>query len=104
MLEKDGDARVMVTAKERCYRDGISPGERSVLQSTKLKGAGALRSCDVRRGDDSVGSALLVSVCFGPVFSHCALLPPFCDGDAFPVSLHVGSIDLFFLIFTGDYA
>ena len=72
---------------------GTSPRERSVLQSTKLKGVGDLKR--VLTSDMEMQS--LVSPdgfqsCFGPVFPHYAPFPMFWNGDVYPVPLYVGSM------------
>ena len=69
---------------------GASPRETSVLQSTKLKGVGDLKS--VLTSDMEMQS--LVSPdgfwsCCGP---HYAPFPMFWNGDVYPVPLYVGSV------------
>lgn len=65
-----GDDRAVGYFQRRDPNRGISPWERGVLQPTKLKGAGGLKSTfDIRRGDTEFGVSQLF---FGSVFLHYA--------------------------------
>jgi hypothetical protein len=63
-----------------------------VLQSTKLKGAGELKSIFffIRLGDADFGDGPAdFQFCFGPVFLHCAQFLLFWNGNIYSVSLYV---------------
>jgi len=69
-----------------------------VWQSTELKGAGDLKSFDIRHGDAEFG------VCpagfwsyLGPAFPHCVPFPPIWDIN--PVPRYVEICDLVFFVF-----
>lgn len=67
--------------------------ETDVFAGSKAGRAEPSKSFDTghRVGRFSIYSAELRS-CFGPVFLHYALIPPFGNGDVHSVPLYVGSV------------
>lgn len=67
-----------------------SPGERSVLQSTKLKGIGDLKSVLTSDIDTELGAyPAQFQSCCGSIFHHYALLPSFWNGDVYSAPMYV---------------
>lgn len=75
-------------------RSGTSPGERSRLQSTKMKGAGDLNSALTLDTEiQSLEFTLLVfSLPLVQFFSHYSPFPIFWNGNVCPVPLYFGCI------------
>lgn len=76
---------------ELLTRNGNNLEERSVLQRTKLKGVGDLKSILTSDAEFVVGPAGFQS-CFHPVFPHCVSFPMFWNSNVHPMPLNVGSM------------
>lgn len=86
-----------IPAKESC-RPSVEPTQRSVMQSTKLRGVGDQKTAltadiDAEFGD---GPAVLQSS-FGPAFPHCSPFPPFWNSNVCSLPLYIRSVYSAFL-------
>lgn len=103
-LKDVGGGRVMgYLPRKAADQVWISPRERTILQSAKVKGLGNLKSYLLSDGDAEFRVCHASCSYFGAVFPHCVPFPAFWDGDISSVPLHVGSMwySFWFLFYGG---
>jgi hypothetical protein len=83
-------------------RNRTSPGERNLLQSTKMKGVGDLKTA-LRSGLE-MQSLEFAQLAFGFALVQYFLNVTFWDGNVYPVILEVCDLFYFYFYFIGDYS